>query len=118
LARGMSRLTMWWDQFAPTSVESIEAFSGTEAFESARDVAEALAAFHQAGAAAGDIAFWRKRVAQFNSPKAYALVVGALCQQPDLVAAMALLMQWLSQAGLIALRQGEYSFHTLAQRWL
>jgi hypothetical protein len=118
LSRGMHKLASWWDQFAPTSVESIEAFNGAEAYDSAREVAEALAAFHQAGGAAGDIAFWRKRVAQFNSPKAYALVLGALYQQPDLVAAMALLMQWLSQAGLIALKQGEYSFHTLAQRWL
>ena len=81
-------------------------------------MAEALKAFHQAGAAAGDIGFWRKHVAHFNSPKAYALVVGALWQKPDLVAAMALLMQWLSQAGLIPLKQGEYSFHALAQRWL
>ncbi len=114
----MERLTTWWDQFAPTSVESIEAFTGGEAYESAREVAGALAAFHQAGAAAGDIAFWRTRVEQFNSPKAYALVVGALCQQPDLPAAMALLMQWLGQAGSISLKQGEYSFHTLVQRWL
>jgi hypothetical protein len=118
LSRRMSSLTAWWDKFAPTTVESIEGFSGAEAYDSAREVAEALAAFHQAGAAAGDIAFWRKRVAQFNSPKAYALVVGALCQQPDLVAAMALLLQWLSQAGMIALKQGDYSFHTLTQRWL
>ncbi len=118
LSSRMHKLTAWWDQFAPTSVESIEAFSGAEAYDSAREVAQALAAFHQAGAAAGDIAFWRKRVAQFNSPKAYSLVLGALYQQPDLVAAMALLMQWLSQAGLIALKQGDYSFHTLAQRWL
>ncbi len=118
LSHRMSELTAWWDQFAPTSIESIEGFSGAEAFDSAREVAQALSAFHQAGAAAGDIAFWRNRVAQFNSPKAYALVVASLCRQPDLVAAMALLMQWLSQAGSIALKQGEYSFHTLARRWL
>ncbi len=114
----LGRLTAWWDQYAPTSIESVEAFSGAEAFDSAREVAETLAAFHQAGAAAGDMAFWRKRVSQFNSPKAYALVVATLIQQPDAVAAMALLMQWLSQIGMIALKQGEYSFHTLAQRWL
>ncbi len=118
LAERMGELTRWWDQYAATTVESIEAFSGQDAYDSAHEVALALSAFHQAGAAAGNIAFWRKRVAQFNSPKAYALVVGALWQKPDLVAAMALLMQWLSQAGLIQLKQGEYSFHTLAQRWL
>lgn len=118
LSKRLARLTAWWDQYAPTSIESVEAFSGAEAFESAREVAGALAAFHQAGAAAGDVGFWRKRVSQFNSPKAYALVVATLIQQPDAVAAMALLMQWLSQIGMIALKQGEYSFHTLAQRWL
>ena len=118
LADRMETLTRWWDQFAATTVDSIEAFSGGEAYDSAREVAAALAAFHHAGAAAGNIAFWRKRVAHFNSPKAYALVVNALWQKPDLVAAMALLMQWLSQAGLIPLKQGEYSFHALVHRWL
>ncbi|HEV3138453.1 MAG TPA: hypothetical protein VGZ26_11130, partial [Pirellulales bacterium] len=118
VSRRMAKLTRWWDQFAATTVESVEAFSGAEAYDSAGEVAEALKAFHQAGAAAGDIGFWRKRVAHFNSPKAYALVVGALWQKPDLVAAMALLMQWLSQAGLIPLKQGEYSFHALVERWL
>jgi len=114
----LAQLTAWWDQYAPTSIDSVEGFSGAEAFDSAREVAGALAAFHQAGASAGDVAFWRKRVSQFNSPKAYALVVATLIQQPDAVAAMALLMQWLSQIGMIALKQGEYSFHTLAQRWI
>lgn len=118
LSQGMQSLTRWWDKFAPTSVESIEAFSGAEAYDSAREVAGALAEFRQAGAAAGDIGFWRKHVAHFKSPKAYALVVGALLEKPDLVAAMALLMQWLSQAELIPLKQQEYSFHTLAERWL
>ncbi|MEX2317103.1 MAG: hypothetical protein WD669_08125, partial [Pirellulales bacterium] len=118
LSGHMGELARWWDQFAPTSVDSIEAFSGGEAYDSACEVAKALSAFRQAGAAAGDIAFWRTRVAEFNSPKAYALVVGALLQKPDPTAAMALLMQWLSQAGQIPLRQGEYSFYALAQRWL
>jgi hypothetical protein len=118
LSGRMGELVQWWDQFAPTSVESIEAFSGAEAYDSAREVAEALAAFRQAGAAAGDVAFWRTRVDQFHSPKAYALVLDALVQKPDLVAARALLMQWLSQAEHIPLRQGEYSFHELAGRWL
>jgi hypothetical protein len=118
LSGRMAQLTRWWDKFAISSVEAIEAFSGAEAYDSAREVAEALKAFHHAGAAAGDIGFWRKRVAHFNSPKAYALVVGALWQKPDPLAVMALLMQWLSQAGLISLKHGEYSFHGLAQRWL
>ena len=74
-------------------------------------MAQALEAWHKAGAAAGDIAFWRQHVEAFTSPKAYALVVEALLDAGDLVAAMALLVQWLSQAGQLPLEQGEFSFH-------
>ena len=69
-------------------------------------MAQALEAWHKAGAAAGDIAFWRKHVEAFTSPKAYALVVEALLDAGDFMAAMALLMQWLSQAGPIAAGAG------------
>ena len=118
MARWMGSLAEWWDQFAATTVASIEAFSGAEAYESARHVAQALEAWHKAGAASGDIAFWRQHVEAFTSPKAYALVVEALLDAGDLVAAMALLVQWLSQAGQLPLEQGEFSFHVLARRWL
>ena len=118
LSRRMRPLAEWWDQFAATAVESVEAFSGAEAYDSAREVAAALAAWHRAGAAAGDIAFWRTHVEYFQSPKAYALVVESLLEKQDFVAAMALLMQWVGQAGAMALREGEYSFHVLARRWL
>jgi hypothetical protein len=116
--RWMGSLAQWWDQFAATTVAAIEAFSGAETYDSAKHVAEALQAWHKAGAAAGDIAFWRQHVAAFNSPKAYALVVEALIDAGDLVAALALLVQWLSQAGELPLEQGEFSFHVLARRWL
>ena len=39
---GWRSSTRWWDQFATATVEAIEAFSGAEAFDSAREVAEAL----------------------------------------------------------------------------
>ncbi len=118
IAARMGRLAQWWDQFASTTIESLEGFSGNDAYDSAREVAAALRAFHEAGAAAGDIGFWRSRVSQFNSPKAYALVVSALLDKPDLMAAQALLMQWLSQAEMVTLEQGEYSFYRLVERWL
>jgi hypothetical protein len=118
VSRQMAALAQWWDRFAATTVEGVEAFSGQEAYESARSVAEALEAWHKAGAAAGDVGFWRKHLAHFNSAKAYALVVEALLEKRDFVAAMALLMQWLSQADHLPLQQGEYSFHLLARRWL
>ncbi len=116
IARRMSELARWWDPFAATTVEGVEAFSGDEAFGSARSVAQALEAWHEAGAAAADVAFWRKHVEYFTSPKAYSLVVDALLEKRDFIAAMALLMQWLSQADRLPLQQGEYSFHLLARR--
>src|SRR5208283_4388394 len=71
-------LADWWDKFATIEVGSVESFSGRETRESADHVASALRAWHEAGAASGDLAFWRERAEQFRSAKAYALVVDAL----------------------------------------
>src|SRR5262249_18633580 len=68
--------------------------------------------------ATGDIAFWRKHVAQFTGPKTYALVIEMLLDKRDYTAAMALLMQWLGRCGELPLVEGEFSFHILALRWL
>ncbi|MEI8374574.1 MAG: hypothetical protein WCJ35_17250 [Planctomycetota bacterium] len=111
-------LADWWDKFATTEIDSVDSFSGREIRESADHVASALRAWHAAGAASGDLAFWRERAAQFRSPKAYALVVDALLEQRSLVAAMALLVLWLSQADQIPLAEEDYSFHSLALDWM
>ena len=66
----------------------------------------------QAGTAAGDLAFWRDHAEQFRSPKAYALVVDALLEHHDPVAAMALLVQWLSQSDEIPLVEETIRFMT------
>ena len=95
VSRRLDALADWWDKFATTEVGSVESFSGRETRESADHVAAALRAWHEAGTAAGDLAFWRERAEQFRSPKAYALVVDALLEQRIPVAAMALLVQWL-----------------------
>jgi hypothetical protein len=108
----------WWDKFATTEVGSVESFSGRETRESADHVASALRAWHEAGAASGDLAFWRERAEQFRSAKAYALVVDALLEQRSPVASMALLVQWLSQADHIPLAEEDYSFHSLALDWM
>lgn len=118
LSLRMAALAEWWDRFATPTVDSVESFSGSEAVASARQVAEALQAWNAGGASVGDIGFWRKHVQDFNSPKAYALVVQRLIEKRDVVAAMALLMQWLSQADQVPLKQGEYSFHRLSLRLL
>jgi hypothetical protein len=117
LSVGLQKLAHWWDRFATLDVAGIEHVSGREAHESAAHVATALSAWRAAGAAAGDLAFWRRQVASFDSPKAYALVVAPLLEQGDLVASMALLLQWMSQAEQIALSAGDHSFHDLALRW-
>ncbi|HET6880843.1 MAG TPA: hypothetical protein VFI31_11850 [Pirellulales bacterium] len=117
LSAQFQKLAHWWDRFATLEVSGIEHVSGREAHESAAHVAAALSAWREAGAAAGDLAFWRGQVASFDSPKAYALVVTALLEQGDLVASMALLMQWLSHADEVALASGDHSFHELALRW-
>ncbi|HVX11729.1 MAG TPA: hypothetical protein VHC22_11155 [Pirellulales bacterium] len=117
LSTGMNKLARWWDRFATLEVGGIEHVSGREAHESAAHVARALAAWRAAGAAAGDLAFWRGEVAAFDSPKAYALVVAALLEQGDLVASMALMMQWVARADEVALSEGDHSFHDLALRW-
>ncbi len=111
-------LADWWDKFATTEVNSVESFSGRETRESADHVASALRAWHEAGAASGDLAFWRERAEQFRSAKAYALVVDALLEQRSPVASMALLVQWLSQADQIPLAEEDYSFHNLAMDWM
>ncbi len=118
LSTGLETLAEWWDQFASTEVDSIEGISGHETRESAEHVATVLAARHAAGTAAGDIAFWRDHVAHFHSAKSYALVVEALLEHHDLVAAMGLLVQWISQAPEVPLVEETYSFHELALRWL
>lgn len=111
-------LAQWWDQFATLEMGDVESFSGHEAWESGVHVARALRAWHQAGAAAGDIGFWRQHVEHFESPKAFALSVQALLDKHDHTAAMGLLMQWISEADALPLVEGTFSFHELALRWM
>jgi hypothetical protein len=118
LGLGMERLAKWWDQFASVEVSDVEGFSGRQAWESAIHVADVLREWHAAGTAAGDLAFWRGRLERFSSAKSYALVVESLLEQHDPVAAMALLIQWLSQSDHIALEEQDYSFHQLATAWM
>lgn len=118
LARDARELAAWWDRFAAVDVEGVQTVSGKESVESGEQVAAALAAWHQGGAAAGDISFWRRHVEDFQSPKAYALVVRTLLDKRDRVAAMALLMHWLGQADTIQLVQEDFSYHELALRWM
>ena len=95
-------LAQWWDKYATTEVSEVDSFSGLEVQQSAQQVADAVRAWRQAGAAAGDVAFWRQHAERFSSQTSYALVVETLLEHGDLVAAMALLVNWVSQG-----RQGD-----------
>jgi hypothetical protein len=118
ISASFRRLSEWWDQFATTTVEGIKAISGRASYVAAEHVAEALRAWHLAGSAAGDIAFWRGHADQFDSPQAYARVIEALLEKRDLASAAGLLMHWLSQAEQLPLEEGMFSFHILTQQWL
>ncbi len=114
----LERLAAWWDKYATPSVTGVKRLVGKEIEVSTNLVAGALAAWHKAGAAAGDVKFWRMFVDQFDSPKAFQLVVEALLERGDQVASMALMLQWVSQADYTPLEDGDASFHPLALRWL
>src|SRR6185369_10025594 len=89
-----------------------------ESFESATQVTHALGEWYRAGEAAGDIAFWKQHVGEFQTAKAYAIVVDVLLRKQDVLAAMNLLLQWLSQGETVPLETGAYSFHPLVLHWL
>lgn len=118
LSANMHRLANWWDQYGSSDLSSIDSISGNESWESANQVADALAVWKKAGAAAGDIKFWRPQVENFDSTKAYAQLIEELMDQKDYVAAMALLMNWLSVSDEILLDDGDYSIHPLILRWM
>jgi hypothetical protein len=114
----LERLSAWWDKYATASVSGVKRLVGKEIEVSTNLVAGALAAWHKAGAAAGDVKFWRLFVDQFDSAKAFQLVVEALLERGDQVASMALMLQWISQVERTPLEDGDASFHALALRWL
>ena len=108
----------WWHQFAVHEVSCVDSADSLDLFRAAKDVVDALAHWHQAGEATGDIAFWAPYVEKFDSPRAYVMVIEMLLDRRDIVAARALLIHWLSQADVSPLEQGDDSFHRLATRWL
>ncbi|MCO8121183.1 hypothetical protein NHH03_05495 [Stieleria sp. TO1_6] len=108
----------WWRQFGAYTVESLEAADPLESYDSASLVARALRVWHEGGAAAGDIKFWKPHAEFFDSPRAYSLVISALLERRDFLPSMALLVHWLCNAQQIGLRQGGNSLPRLAERWL
>jgi hypothetical protein len=118
LSAEFRELAEWWRQFVAHEVSNIQAIDSLDAYQAAERVARALNLWHKGGAAAGDIGFWAPHAELFDSAQAYSLVIEALLDQSDHVAAMGLLVHWLSEGERIPLEQGEASFHRLAERWL
>jgi hypothetical protein len=118
LKPALRRLAAWWDKFATVSVEDVRHVHGGEAASSAENVAAALRRWHAQGEATSDLAFWKKHLDKFRSPKAFALVLDALLRKGDYQASLALLINWVGQVEQVPLGGGEYSFHTESLRWL
>lgn len=108
----------YWDQFASVTVEDMPKVAGRESWESATHVADVLSEWRAAGEAAGDVSFWRRHIDRFTTAKSYALVVKALLEKEDYVAAMALLMQWLSQNEEVGIESGSHSLPALLTEWM
>ncbi len=111
-------LAEFWDKFGSSTVNDLPRVAARESLDSASHVAKALAEWRTAGESAGDIQFWRQHVATFDTAKAYAQVVSALLERRDTVAALGLLMQWLSQQEEVGLDAGHMTFEDLLLWWM
>lgn len=105
-----------WDRYATTTVTDLTHIHGMQSVQAATQVARALAEWRTAGEAAGDISFWKKHVEEFDVTSCFAQVVNTLLERKDHVAAMGLLIQWLSRADTIRLENGGHSIHVLLHR--
>lgn len=117
-SKQLSQLADWWDSFGSAEVSGVRSLDAKEIEISTNLVAGALNAWHKAGAAAGDVAFWGMFVEQFDTSKAFQLVIEALLDKDDLIASAALMMQWLSQVEYTPLEEGDAAIHPLALRWM
>jgi len=111
-------LAEWWDRYGSDVIEDLPDVSGQDSWEAATHVSGVLAEWRGAGEAAGDISFWRNHVEKFQSAQSYALVVDALLQKRDHIAAMGLLMHWLSQLDEVGIECPQHSIFSLLIRWI
>ena len=105
-----------WDSYATTTVNDLTKVEGLKSVEAAVLLARMLSRWREAGEAAGDISFWREHVEDLNAVNSFSQVVSALLDRKDHIAALGLLMQWLSQAETVPLESGAHSIHRLLNR--
>ncbi len=111
-------LARWWHGFAAHEVSSVGSNSSLLEYEAARQVTEALNKWHRGGATTGDVRFWAPYVENFDSPKAYALVIETLLGKDDFLSSMSLLVHWIGRAPAVDLEAGQSSFHQIGLRWV
>jgi hypothetical protein len=110
-------LTKWWTQFASHQVSGVHRVDAGELRESAEFIVRVSREWRHAGAAPGDVAFWRRCADGFNATQSYTLILEALLQANDLVAAQALLVHWLG-SGKDDVGEETGQFGKFARRWL
>ncbi|MCA9024086.1 MAG: hypothetical protein KDA86_02615 [Planctomycetaceae bacterium] len=118
ISRRFLDLAEWWDRFGSDVIEDLPDVSGHESWESASQVSTVLNEWRKAGESAGDIGFWRQHVERFHSAQSYAQVIEALLAKGDSVAAMGLLMQWLSQIDEVGFESPRDSIFAMLIRWM
>lgn len=111
-----SQLAQQWDRYATTTVNDLTHIYGMQSVEAATRVGKALGDWRNAGESAGDISFWRQHVEQFEVTSSFSRVVSTLLERKDHIAALGLLMQWLSRADSIQMENGGHSIHVLLHR--
>lgn len=114
----MRELAEWWDKFATHRVADVRFVKGARHLKAGRGVADALARWHQRGAAQADMVFWQKHVKSLRTAQTHALVVEALLRRDDLTGAQGLLVHWISLADKIGLEDGHHNFYRLAFQWM
>ena len=114
----LRHLAAWWDRFASVEVQDVRRLVGAETTASAEHVSRSLRLWHERGEDLADLPFWKKHLAGFRSPQAFARIIDPLLRKEDYRAAMGLLMAWLSQVEQIPLGEGDESFHSLTLRWM
>lgn len=116
LLRDFQLLAEQWDSYATTTVTDLTHIHGLQSVKAATQVARAIAEWRIAGEAAGDISFWKKHVDDFEVTSCFAQVVSTLLERKDHIAALGLLIHWLSRADTIRLENGGHSIHILLHR--
>ncbi|MBL8818214.1 MAG: hypothetical protein JNL58_19460 [Planctomyces sp.] len=105
-----------WDRYATTTVNDLTHIHGMQSVRAAQMVAQALTEWRTSDRSVADMSIWRRHAESFDVTSCFAQVVSSLLERKEHIAAMGLLMQWLSRADSVRLENGGHSIHTLLNR--